>query len=157
VLPSTKLCRDCGINPAALGRADCLSCRRIPDAEDRAENPYRLLLNGARKRGVECTITEEEYEKLVESGKCFYCRRPLGSSGHRLDRKDSNGDYTVENCVPCCWTCNRAKGASISFENFRRMQFPIYAEMQGEELRAEISASGATNGKEFYAWKEAQV
>ena len=26
-----------------------------------------------------------------------------------IDRKDNDKNYTLENSVPCCWTCNRGK------------------------------------------------
>jgi hypothetical protein len=152
-MSSTKLCRDCGIAPCANGRAECLECRKATDAAYRAENPYKALLLGAKARGVACTITEEQYYKLVASGKCFYCRRALGTTGHRLDRKDSTGDYTVKNCVPCCWPCNRAKGGNIAFKEFRKMQFPVYAEEQRLELTAEMNAAGCHSNKEYFAWK----
>jgi hypothetical protein len=138
-MSSTKLCRTCGISPCAKGRADCLRCRKVPDAARRAENPYGQLLAGAMARGVECTITERQYLKMAASEKCFYCRRALGITGHRLDRKDSTGGYTVKNCVPSCWPCNRAKGANISFKEFRKMQFPVYSDVQRMEVwNAEI-------------------
>lgn len=35
-----------------------------------------------------------------------------------VDRFDSSKGYTLENCVPCCTNCNRAK-SDMSFENFK--------------------------------------
>jgi hypothetical protein len=34
-----------------------------------------------------------------------------------IDRVDSNKGYTIDNCVPCCKTCNLAK-AELSQRDF---------------------------------------
>jgi 5-methylcytosine-specific restriction endonuclease McrA len=34
-----------------------------------------------------------------------------------IDRIDSNKGYTMDNCVSCCWTCNRMKG-NMTQQNF---------------------------------------
>lgn len=48
----------------------------------------------------------------LENASCYLCGilrsdTPNGKIG--IDRVDSCGDYTPDNCEPCCWTCNRAK------------------------------------------------
>lgn len=80
----------------------------------------------ARKRGLEYTLTREEFIKLTSSN-CFYCGsepknicKSLSSKGkygnngdyiyNGIDRIDQNKGYIIENCVPCCKTCNWAKG-----------------------------------------------
>jgi len=60
----------------------------------------------AKKRGIEFLLTEEEAVELIKKP-CTYCGKP-GLSG--IDRIDSNGVYTIENCEPCCGTCNNRKG-----------------------------------------------
>jgi hypothetical protein len=71
---------------------------------------------------------------------CFYCGKPPSncqnpaagknsSSRMReegyftyngLDRKNSSLPHSVENCVPCCWPCNKAKGTASSEEFIER-------------------------------------
>jgi hypothetical protein len=80
----------------------------------------------ANRRGHEFTLTREEFFTFTKE-KCHYCHIPpsgrarkrakknrLKSEEHDflytgIDRVDSNKGYTLENCVPCCGDCNRAK------------------------------------------------
>ena len=60
----------------------------------------------AKKTGIEFLLTEEQAIEMIKKP-CTYCGKP-GLSG--IDRIDSNGVYTIENCEPCCGTCNNRKG-----------------------------------------------
>ena len=60
-----------------------------------------------QRRQLEWKLTIEEFEKIIRQP-CYYCGEMDGKfSG--VDRIDSNKGYTIENCVPCCKTCNRMK------------------------------------------------
>jgi len=37
-----------------------------------------------------------------------------------IDRENSNIGYIFDNCVPCCWECNRIKGVGDSFSQKNR-------------------------------------
>ena len=63
----------------------------------------------------ELYITFEDFERF-QSQKCHYCESDLPETGRGIDRKDSSIGYTVENCVPCCWTCNNTKGHLITYD-----------------------------------------
>lgn len=79
---------------------------------------YRV---GARRRNIEFLLTPEQFEVLLFQN-CYYCNRPpyrscdnyLKNCGpvkvNGVDRIDNNKSYFLENCVPCCMICNRAKG-----------------------------------------------
>lgn len=89
---------------------------------------YRMTRNSARRSNKEFSITYEEYFVLA-SAPCFYCgsqpgnhckkRRGLHSGliYQGLDRKDSKRGYVIDNVVPCCAICNRAK-YTMSQEDF---------------------------------------
>jgi hypothetical protein len=71
---------------------------------------FGLLIYYAKKRGIECLLTFDEYKTLVENVVCVYCRGPLSEAqGHGLDRVDSTKEYSLDNLQPCCGYCNRAK------------------------------------------------
>lgn len=63
-------------------------------------------------------LTREEFIRLTSSD-CHYCGNTpsnicnLGKNGsytyNGIDRVDNTKGYTLNNCVPCCETCNRAK------------------------------------------------
>ncbi len=80
---------------------------------------------GAVKRGLEYSLTEEDFSKLLK-GNCNYCgckpnskTNPGRTVSNRdkwntytyngIDRVDNDKGYTVENSVTCCKTCNFMK------------------------------------------------
>lgn len=69
----------------------------------------------ARKLNLEW-ITLEEYITLNPI-QCHYCLESIAETcGHGLDRKNTAIKSYRDNCVPCCWECNRSKGSDISYE-----------------------------------------
>lgn len=73
------------------------------------------LKREARLRGIEVTLTRDQYEELIARA-CVYCGAALPPAGHALDRIDSNRGYTPDNVVPACDTCNRVKADIFTFE-----------------------------------------
>lgn len=73
---------------------------------------YISYLCCARKRNIEFNLSKNEFTYLVLQ-KCNYCNSKgegyygIGAGG--IDRVDSTKDYNVNNCVPCCYTCNVMK------------------------------------------------
>lgn len=69
----------------------------------------RSLKAGSVKRSLDWALTDDAACVLILSD-CVYCglksdpKRPNG-----IDRRENDKGYTVENSVPCCATCNRAK------------------------------------------------
>jgi hypothetical protein len=93
---------------------------------------YRM---GAKRRGIEFLLTKEQF-KIFTEGNCFYCdRSPLSSISRRrvngsykyngIDRKDSDGSYTYDNCLSCCGTCNKMK-MNLSYHTFLEQIKKIY-------------------------------
>lgn len=77
----------------------------------------------AKKRGFCFELSKELFRKLTSSF-CFYCgckpsqeRKPRNGQNlynglyvfNGIDRQDNSKGYTLENCVPCCRTCNLMK------------------------------------------------
>jgi hypothetical protein len=61
----------------------------------------------------EFNLTIEQFEEITNRP-CHYCGgnsidRNKDSRGNGIDRKNSEIGYTLENCVPCCATCNFIK------------------------------------------------
>jgi len=74
----------------------------------------------AKIRGHTFNLTEEQFAKLIKQD-CHYCgakpnnvakqNKCNGSYTYNgLDRVDNTKGYTLDNVVPCCITCNMAKG-----------------------------------------------
>lgn len=71
--------------------------------------------NYSKKRGLEWSITKEQYIDLLKEDKCHYCYGKLPETSYGLDRKDNSKGYQIENVVPCCTTCNTMKGHLITY------------------------------------------
>lgn len=74
---------------------------------------------GAKRRGLEFTLTVQQFQTLTSSG-CFYCGQEPASEKiaphskgsyfyNGIDRVDNNQGYIMGNVVPCCGVCNKAK------------------------------------------------
>ena len=88
---------------------------------------YGSYRNGAIRRKHEFSLSENYFQEII-SNDCFYCGskpsnilKNKGAYGevvyNGVDRFNNNLGYIPENCVPCCKTCNNAKG-SMSGEEF---------------------------------------
>lgn len=68
----------------------------------------KILIASKQRRSDGPIITREQHRELVRQP-CYYCGR-MGECGiNGIDRVDPRGDYTLENCRPSCWKCNKAK------------------------------------------------
>ena len=109
------------------------------------EGKYTHLKGSAKSRGLEFSITFEEFCELLDvSERCYYCEMTLaevssfvsdmnidlkkkraygGSRGSffTIDRLDSSVGYTNKNCVCACATCNLAKGHLIPADLFKEI------------------------------------
>jgi hypothetical protein len=109
---------------------DCLrdenSARRMfkPEFAAFKNRIYLNYVGGAKTRGYEFNLSKEQVISLI-SKNCVYCgvepslskaavntyKKIDGSElkVNGIDRVDNTKGYILENCVPCCYTCNRAK------------------------------------------------
>lgn len=71
----------------------------------------------ARKRGIDWHLEQIDAYNLIKSP-CYYCgfkpNWPESRSG--LDRVNNFIGYKKENVVPCCYSCNTAKGTKTQAE-----------------------------------------
>ena len=98
---------------------------------------YNQYKYSAKTRNYSFTLNLKQFNQLVTSN-CFYCgsepwqkrmitekRRSIWHKGEFLlisgiDRVDNSIGYEIENCVPCCKTCNVAK-QSLGIDEFKKM------------------------------------
>lgn len=76
---------------------------------------FSRLKHEARKRGLEVTITKEQYIALI-TGVCGYCSFPVEQFGHGIDRMDNAKGYVPGNVIACCGVCNQAKSNYFSYD-----------------------------------------
>lgn len=111
--------------------------------------------SGAKKRGFEWLLSYEDFVRISTKA-CLYCgfepkkwdcmtnspslKKDSPNVDARdyeiyftgVDRYDSKLGYTVENSVPCCKNCNRAK-SDMSFEEFKKHIKNIYQWLHHKE------------------------
>lgn len=106
-------------------------CRRCSQKGRPYEHILSELKHGNSKRGLDVSLTYVEFIKLISSDECHYCSSKVTFNEHtrdtngnhvsrayQLDRKDNNIGYTRDNCVVCCWECNRLKSDRFTYEEF---------------------------------------
>ena len=75
--------------------------------------------DSAKRREIEFNLDYKDFISLT-SENCYYCglepNQVYKKKNHYgeyiyngIDRLDNNQGYTLDNCVPCCGTCNYAK------------------------------------------------
>lgn len=62
----------------------------------------------AKQRGIEFSLSKEDYFSLILGASCTYCGVRVRTGGG-VDRLDSDGSYKVGNLVACCGVCNALK------------------------------------------------
>jgi hypothetical protein len=113
------------------GSSQCRRCSQLnkktirPKGETGANLLWAKYKIGAAARGLVFTLTLNDMMALT-SQNCHYCDQapdqecvsPKTSEAalahsrwvyNGVDRKDSSVGYVLENCLPCCKTCNYAK------------------------------------------------
>ena len=139
---STKRCVDClckcgniaqvSVSQIASGKAKSCGClsraaleRNVSKHEAGFGAVLRVYEYSAKERGLEFNLSRETFEHLTASN-CTYCGvEPLQFQTrfsefkyNGIDRVDNTKGYVIENCVPCCKTCNRMKD-TLSLDEFK--------------------------------------
>lgn len=67
---------------------------------------YFSYKRNAEQRDILWNLTESEFLDFWNKS-CFYCGDSIKTIG--IDRIDSDKEYTLDNCISCCTTCNKMK------------------------------------------------
>jgi hypothetical protein len=138
--PIVKCICDCGkiksnniSNLTVKNNHGTLSCGCYAKEINSSKNPwlteYKAYIgNTIKKRNYIFELTVDEFQALgIEN--CFYCgiepssKMDVGKGfKNGIDRVDSNKGYTLDNCVSCCWTCNRMKSNMIQKDFFEHIE-----------------------------------
>ena len=97
---------------------------QLPDGLDSAHRLRISYKHDAKRRGILFDISKEDFTHLT-SLSCYYCgdspsqiikgrqiKNKTDYVYNGLDRIRNDKGYCLENVVPCCMTCNRAKHTS---------------------------------------------
>ncbi len=103
-------------------------------------NNYR---RHARDRSFVFDLTKEQFREITQRN-CFYCGKKPSQGKYKnsrnhgnyihsgIDRVNNNIGYVLNNCVPCCKTCNVAK-KDLSLSDFKKWVINIYGHFIGRK------------------------
>lgn len=133
-------------SPLRRGNVRSCGCLRVEFGRSKRLRPYESLYNWLRfrckrkKSKARCFLSYEQFVEFTKTVACFYCgdlvvwaEFDINANGCacNLDRKDSAGDYTVDNCVVCCFPCNSIK-SKISQDIFVAKVKQIAKHLEGD-------------------------
>lgn len=79
---------------------------------NRPRGRYTRTKKSAEVRRIPFELTFEQFKSIIKEP-CYLCGfTSANGDDNKLngaDRVDNNIGYTLNNCKPCCWTCNRMK------------------------------------------------
>lgn len=101
---------------------------KLPDGQGLKNKVYNDYKKQARYRGYSFELTQEQFLSMANTH-CAYCGDEPSNfieDKHNnkfyyngIDRLNNNIGYILQNCVPCCKICNRAK-RDLSTDEFAR-------------------------------------
>lgn len=99
--------------------------------EWRTKEAKKHAFSGYKRRAAELNLpfdfdSKTFYEFVDQS--CHYCGQTTETKRNGIDRKDNTKGYTLDNCLPCCKTCNYAKNA-MGYEDFKLWVQKIYSHL----------------------------
>ena len=132
------------VRTADLNSGNSTGCRNCSNGQEKGQTGLSLLFSkyktNAKKYKREFTLSLEDFKKITSSN-CIYCGIKPSTINtsivkneqtkehskyfyNGIDRRDSNKGYTLENSVPCCTFCNKAKSdlpESIFLNHLKRI------------------------------------
>lgn len=124
-------CSEASCNNLVRVRSDALKIQSGKcKTHSHVKRPFESIYQGLFRdwRGIKVRLTYEEFLKFTEIRCCHYCDEPIPwepygtvngeykSRAYFLDRKDTDGPYSADNCVVCCTRCNRFRSAFLTYD-----------------------------------------
>nr|QYA18426.1 restriction endonuclease HNH [Clandestinovirus] len=97
--------------------APCINNQRVDIPVKVLQQKYDKCCKNATTREIQMSLSQDECCDIFKSH-CHYCgKQPSIECPSGIDRKDSDGHYTIDNVVPSCWPCNHMK-SDIPYDHF---------------------------------------
>ena len=102
---------------------------------------YNSYKHSAKVKGLKFNLTKDQIKEIITKD-CHYCGMPPSNEysskhfagakdfkRHGIDRKDNSEGYVLDNCVPCCKSCNYLK-RHYNYEEFINKIATIYERLE---------------------------
>lgn len=88
----------------------------------------------ARDQSLPSTLTTEQWEntKLYFNDSCAYCEAKEALTQDHFMPSLKGGEYTKDNIIPACKSCNSSKGAKSAFDWYPKQ--PSYSESREKKI-----------------------
>lgn len=133
---NTTICTRRSLEGSHSKSCGCLKKEKIKITQELTKLPpfvasanalYSSYLRSAKSRNYDFNLSKEYFLNITQQN-CYYCGEPPKNKFKRkdyngsyiyngIDRKDNSKGYIEGNCLPCCFTCNKAKN-TISYDEF---------------------------------------
>lgn len=91
------------------------------------KDKHRAKINRrrARKRGLPSNLTDTQWEKIKKhfNNKCSYCGKETFLEQEHFIPLSEGGEYTHNNIIPACRSCNASKNNKSFFEWYPEQEF----------------------------------
>lgn len=126
-------------NQLKTGRKLSCGCsKKLPVGDGSLNWVFASYKRGAKYRNLEFSLDKNQFRNIT-SQPCYYCGASPNNSAsyykangkyiyNGIDRIDNKKGYVLNNVVPCCKTCNRAKSIH-SIDDFSNWIIRVYSKM----------------------------
>lgn len=119
----------------------------LPENRSLKNQAYYTHLKAAEKRSFHSKLTQEQYDDIIAKP-CTYCgghsqRKTVGGAAaylNSVDRRNNEPFYDLTNSIPCCFVCQKVKGA-LTEKNFLNQIKRIYEKQNLSQLPCSDSAN----------------
>lgn len=93
------------------------------------KNPDKARINSAKqlslKHGLPATFTVDQWKqiKIYFNNKCAYCGKELPLTQDHFKALSEGGEYTINNIIPVCQSCNSSKSIKNFFDWYPNYEF----------------------------------
>lgn len=85
------------------------------------KNKKRMLAFSARKRNLECNLTNKDIRRFFKTKICPFTGYPLNKDNRSVDRIDNSKGYTSSNTVACHRKFNMNLKADLELEEIKAL------------------------------------
>ena len=117
----TYYCADCRLEMNRWGNFKPQSATHAKASARTLRGRFLIARSGAKARGLDWTLTLDEYATAIGDGRCHYCDGLLSETGVALDRIDNPKGYIPGNIVPSCWLCNTVRANWFTTQEMERL------------------------------------